>query len=341
MVGFRSLALCATLALFFLFQIALGAPFEESLDAKKPKKDRGRKKGKNTASDQQSEQENEPAQAFDASLLPAFERYAQFSAAAYCPENNAAKEATKIKCKTNNCPLVEKDNVLSVGEYTAQGKTDGTGYVAADHTRKEILVVFRGSASVKNFVADANYPQVDADICDGCKAEGGFWNFWTDVREIVRADVKKAAQENPDYKFVVTGHSLGAAVAVFAAAEMRNKGYSPVALYTYGQPRAGNKALSEYITKQSGGNYRVTHSSDAVPKLPPLGGRLITEKTGSYVHISPEYWIPKGLGNDGNITVLPGLVNTLGNTGTGQKKFNVLAHLQYFQPNLIECGPII
>jgi hypothetical protein len=88
------------------------------------------------------------------------------------------------------------------------------------------------------------------------------------------------------------------------------------------------------VTAQ-GNNYRVTHTSDAVPKLPPevgLGG-------GEYKHISPEYWISDGVGTKPEkIMVLEGLSNNNGNTGTGQMKFNIVAHIQYFQAQMYTCA---
>ena len=107
--------------------------------------------------------------------------------------------------------------------------------------------------------------------------------------------------------------------------------------YTYGQPRAGDEKLSQYVTDQ-GKNYRVTHTSDAVPKLPPEAG-LTGGITGYYRHISPEYWISDGLGNNlTNFRVIEGLTSNDGNAGTGQLKFNIVAHIQYFQTNMYYCA---
>lgn len=46
----------------------------------------------------------------------------------------------------------------------------------------------------------------------------------------------------------------------------------------------GNKAFASFISRQ-GGNFRVTHGSDVVPRLPPTGI--------GYAHISPEYHIER------------------------------------------------
>lgn len=88
--------------------------------------------------------------------------------------------------------------------------------------------------------------------------------------------------QNPTYSIVVTGHSLGGAIAALSAASLRTLGFE-AALYSFGSPRVGGHKLSEFISNQPGGTYRVTHYNDPVPRIPSLG-------TG-YVHISPEYYI--------------------------------------------------
>lgn len=58
-----------------------------------------------------------------------------------------------------------------------------------------------------------------------------------------------------------------------------------------------------------------------------------------YKHISPEYWISDGLGNKKDkIKVVEGLSSNEGNAGTGQLKFNIVAHIQYFQTNMYYCA---
>lgn len=59
---------------------------------------------------------------------------------------------------------------------------------------------------------------------------------------------------------------------------------------------------------------------------------------GEYKHISPEYWISDGVGTKPEkIMVLEGLSNENGNTGTGLMKFNIIAHIQYFQAQMYSC----
>lgn len=160
--------------------------------------------------------------------------------------------------------------------------TDVTGFVAADHTNKLIVVAFRGSASIQNWIANFDITAVPTDLCPGCTAHKGFWTSWTEARKSVLDAIKTSCKTNPDYALVLTGHSLGGAIASLAAAELRKSGYS-AALYTYGAPRFASSRLSDFISGQTGGNYRITHYNDPVPRLPPI--------PFNFVHVSPEYYI--------------------------------------------------
>lgn len=215
--------------------------------------------------------------------------------------------------------------------FLSSKTTDVTGYVAVDRGRGLTVLAFRGSSSTRNWFANLDTIRVEVDICPGCRAHQGFWRSWKEARTGVMAALKSAAQSYPSFKVVVVGHSLGGAIAPFAAAEIRNTGVV-ADLYTYGAPRIAGSSLSNYITNQNrGGNFRVTHTNDPVPRLPPL---LL-----GFEHISPEYWItsPNGaVPTVNDVTVLEGSKNKDGNAGQGG--FNVDSHLWYFGP-ISQCHP--
>lgn len=85
----------------------------------------------------------------------------------------------------------------------------------------------------------------------------------------------------------------------------------------------GNDKFANFVTNQNGGNFRVTHAFDAVPKLP---GYFL-----EYRHVSPEYWITSASGkqvNSGDIRVSNGILNFGGNQGT--LLATITDHLWYF-----------
>ncbi|OKL57345.1 hypothetical protein UA08_07645 [Talaromyces atroroseus] len=258
------------------------------------------------------------------SLLDDLDLFAQYSAAAYCSAN-LDSTGSALACSVGNCPLVEAADTTILYDFDETNDYgDTAGYIAVDTTNGYIILTFRGSDSLENWIADLTFKLIDAsDICSGCEVHDGFWKSWETVADDITSQIESAVETYPDYTLIATGHSLGAALAAIAATVLRLDGYT-VELYNYGQPRIGNLALADYITSESmGTNYRVTHTDDIVPKVPP-------ELLG-YAHFSPEYWITSGNDvtvTDADVNEVVGVDSTAGNDGTTDD--SVEAHRWYF-----------
>jgi hypothetical protein len=105
-------------------------------------------------------------------------------------------------------------------------------------------------------------------------------------------DVQLMLTKNPGATVFVTGHSLGAAVALHAAVDIIRTTGAHVHLYNYGEPRVGNPAFAAWAaaTLTEGRQFRVTHARDPVPHLPPLDF--------GFIHTPHELWYD----NNGNTT---------------------------------------
>ncbi|KAF1810920.1 alpha/beta-hydrolase, partial [Eremomyces bilateralis CBS 781.70] len=260
--------------------------------------------------------------------------YSEWATAAYCSPQQG-ETGGKVSCQTSKTCVVAPVSLKTLTCWFSIGNNSATGFVAADHTTKNIIISMRGSVALANWVADLKFFQtecVDGSVVIGpgfCNI--GFLGFWQQSREAAEEGLAQGLQENPSYNIVITGHSLGAAAAVYGASYLRQNAQYKDKIFSYGQPRAGDEAFSKFVTAQ-GNNYRVTHTSDAVPKLPPESGIQGTLGFETYSHIAPEYYISDGLGmNINNIHVIDSGSSNEGNAGTGQLKFNIVAHIQYFQ----------
>ncbi|KAI9117766.1 hypothetical protein K1719_011181 [Acacia pycnantha] len=92
---------------------------------------------------------------------------------------------------------------------------------------------------------------------------------------VVRGKLRSSLNEHKNAKFVVTGHSLGGALAilfptVLVLHEEREIMKRVLGVYTYGQPRIGNEQLGRFmgadLQHHNQKYYRVVYCNDLVPR---------------------------------------------------------------------------
>lgn len=188
--------------------------------------------------------------------------------------------------------------------------SDSGGYLALDHVRHRILVAFRGTINLAGMVADFRlspheytpFPgsedqttgqtvvgRRDSHVehvprCSDCTEHAGFSRVWNNTRIHIIDAVAKQVAQYPEYELHLVGHSLGAAVAAFAALDFNARQWQPW-ITTFGEPRIGNAATNKHIDSVFGLNEdpdtdasrdrntfrwrRVTRINDPIPLLPP------------------------------------------------------------------------
>ncbi|KAK3684981.1 Alpha/Beta hydrolase protein [Podospora appendiculata] len=259
-----------------------------------------------------------------AAQLNNFQLFAQYSAASYC--NNQNVPGQPIACTNDVCLAVQANQATTSSSFTGN-ITDVRGVIAVDDTAGLIVVSFRGSVSVRNWITDAVFTQIACDLVPGCLVHAGFFAAWSEVKPAVVAGLKSAVAANPSYKIVTTGHSLGAGLATIATAYLRKSGYA-IDIYTYGSPRIGNRQFADFVTAQPGLENRVTHFDDPFARLPPI--------LFNYRHTSPEYWFKNNATVNDVVQVCTGNANISCNAGTTGLDFD--AHSSYFV-KINGCSP--
>jgi hypothetical protein len=174
--------------------------------------------------------------------------------------------------------------------FTPLRQADTQGFVA--RRPEGVFICFRGTEPMKiaDWLSDVNFHRVDFCGSHGVKpslirglVHGGF----AAALNVVRNDLLRAVAllaPKPEERIWVTGHSLGGALAVLAAAVLKFEAGRDIAgLYTYGQPRVGDNAFCEAFGATLGGRFfRYVNDQDIVPHAVPISlpGRFESRLTG-------------------------------------------------------------
>lgn len=85
----------------------------------------------------------------------------------------------------------------------------------------------------------------------------------------IKSDIQHAFNVHPGYRLLVTGHSLGGAIAALASTILADENPSRiVSLYTFGEPRVGDYGYAQTHDRLVSDSWRVVHLVDIVPHLP-------------------------------------------------------------------------
>jgi hypothetical protein len=149
------------------------------------------------------------------------------------------------------------------------------GFLALDEDAKLAVLAFRGT--------DKDDP---SDLGDDLNAWPEKWQAGGNVHTGFAGallEIWDQADTNlgpvGGYKLLVTGHSLGAAMATLAAS-LR----PPAALYTFGCPRVGDKDFVAVLQKKQVESQRYVDCCDLVARIPP-------ENVLGYVHFGDPHYI--------------------------------------------------
>ena len=185
------------------------------------------------------------------------------SGAAYCGKDNYT--SMKLAGPASNF-IVE--NVLY------DKKTDLEGYTGVLISTNSIYVVFRGSFSDRNWIDDFEILKTKYHTfseCD-CKVHRGFYQATLNLKNSTINSVNFLKKKYGYSNVIVTGHSLGAAIAQMMGMELVAVNISNI-IYNYGQPRVGDKDYARFVNsilEQQLKLYRFTHDKDIIPHVPPL-----------------------------------------------------------------------
>jgi triacylglycerol lipase len=142
--------------------------------------------------------------------------------------------------------------------------------VAAD--AKKVIVAFRGTKDVLDFLTDARF--AFSEYAPAGTVRGRVHTGFLLALDVVwaRLDAAIRAARDRNQSIWVTGHSLGAALATLAVARLRNAGVDVHGLYTFGSPAVGDAEFARtFDTATRGRVFRYVNDLDIVTHCPPEG----------------------------------------------------------------------
>lgn len=198
-------------------------------------------------------------------------------------------------------PYVLQEQFFTTERFAGESLSSGEGipiaYIATAQDR--IYLAFRGTQTVSEWAKNVKFAQVEYTfVTNSGKTHQGFTETYGSIREPIVASINNLLISGSYSTLYVTGHSLGGALAVLAAPELRERTSLTPVMYNFAGPRVGDptfqKRYDEFVTN----SWRTVNTNDPVPDLPPQ--KVLIPKDGndfqevSYTHVSAEHKITFG-----------------------------------------------
>ncbi|XP_022958314.1 phospholipase A1-Ibeta2, chloroplastic-like [Cucurbita moschata] len=174
-------------------------------------------------------------------------------------------------------------------------RSSWVGYVAVCDDRREIarmgrrdiVIALRGTATCLEWAENFRAYQIkipadnNTTTDEDSKVECGFLSLYKtagahvkSLSESVLEEIKRLTElyRGETLSITVTGHSLGAALAVLMADEISvcSPEIPPVAVFSFGGPRVGNKSFANRIESRNVKVLRIVNSQDVITQVPPV-----------------------------------------------------------------------
>jgi len=234
-----------------------------------------------------------------------------FAYGAYCD----VKSLESWDCKW--CKLVpgfEVETVVSNNNMLA--------FVGFDQLRNEIIVSFRGSHNIPNWIDDFDTISISYPGVKNGEVHRGVYQSWLeDLYPYVMPAVKSIMNRKKEVNVVVSGHSLGgalaqvAALAIYDYAKQINNNIE-IICYTYGSIRWGNRVMANYFNERIKINWRLMHKKDIAPDFPT--------KFHGYYHTTTGIWY-----TDDDPLTYKQCSSTDGDSDCDYVGYSISSHLRY------------
>ncbi|MGI9553602.1 MAG: lipase family protein [Thermodesulfobacteriota bacterium] len=160
--------------------------------------------------------------------------------------------------------------ILTPESFTSEGFDEEVPIAFIATKDDNIYVVFRGTKTISEWIIDADFPFVPYVDPGGGMTEQGFTDFYEDFNDLIISTVNMLKEQGTFNNLYITGHSLGAALAVVSTPDLLMKtGFENPVMYNFAGPRVGDSDFKTFYDAFNLESWRVFNTNDLVPMLPP------------------------------------------------------------------------
>lgn len=206
-----------------------------------------------------------------------------------------------VKASNINNNIGSYNFSTTITPNSKDGEIGADGHAVAEKATGTLYIWFNETNHVKDWIVNVVAKPVNA-MFFGLGREGGLpfervHLGWAAVYNKIRPIVEQLPRdpEFPIKRIVVAGHSLGGAIAAYAAVSLK-KLYPgmDVALYQIAGPRTGNIFFRMFVKKLIPNSWAFRYGGDIVPKQPRIWAGLLLRciyfRVGKRVQLSKNDW---------------------------------------------------
>lgn len=138
-----------------------------------------------------------------------------------------------------------------------------------------IAVAWRGTENVHEWLDDFEALPVQCDYCLGF-VHKGFQDVYNACHQTLVSEIVSLLQSGGYSRIIITGHSLGAVLALLNASEIRDKDSRiDIQLYTWAGPRLGMSGFVSWFNLRLPNCWRIVNQWDIVPHVPTVTEQFV------------------------------------------------------------------
>ena len=147
--------------------------------------------------------------------------------------------------------------------------TETFGFVARRSDTGDVYIVFRGTESPEDWLINVEVRQIPQQPNWG-SVEDGFADVYSQCTGTIRSALRGLTPR----QVLVTGHSLGGALATLCAVDIKSALDITPVLYTFASPRVGDPPFAQRFNAEFPTTWRVVNTEDLITNVPPSTSAL-------------------------------------------------------------------